>query len=149
MVSAATDWYIDADRDDGVLLYIFVKSVDHDDHDIDSMCLVDETWLVDGWLENRTLGVKFDKARYNSFIDLQDKLHQNICRRRTLVAIGTHDLSTLQGPFSYEALPPEVGFCPFSVWVFTLIAVHCLPFPTVIIIITSRRRRRRRRRRWY
>jgi phenylalanyl-tRNA synthetase beta chain len=41
-------------------------------------------------------GVKFDAARYNSFIDLQDKLHQNLCRQRTLVAIGTHDLSTIQ-----------------------------------------------------
>ena len=81
-------------------------------------------------------GVTFDEARYNSFIDLQDKLHQTICRyslsycffisilliaglysirwlinsdysmmdnrKRTLVAIGTHDLDTLQGPFSYE-----------------------------------------------
>lgn len=37
-----------------------------------------------------------------SFIDLQDKLHQNICRRRTLVAIGTHDLDTIQGPFTYN-----------------------------------------------
>eukprot|EP00490_Sorites_sp_Unknown_P021385 CAMPEP_0114688516 /NCGR_PEP_ID=MMETSP0191-20121206/63556_1 /TAXON_ID=126664 /ORGANISM="Sorites sp." /LENGTH=50 /DNA_ID=CAMNT_0001976077 /DNA_START=70 /DNA_END=218 /DNA_ORIENTATION=+ len=29
--------------------------------------------------------VTFDKDRYESFIELQDKLHQNICRRRTLV----------------------------------------------------------------
>jgi phenylalanyl-tRNA synthetase beta chain len=36
-----------------------------------------------------------------------DKLHENICRRRTLVAIGTHDLDTIEGPFSYEALPPK------------------------------------------
>ena len=50
-------------------------------------------------------GVRFDQARYDSFIDLQDKLHQNICRKRTLVAIGTHDLSTIQGPFTYEAHP--------------------------------------------
>ncbi|KAL9263670.1 Phenylalanine--tRNA ligase beta subunit, cytoplasmic-like protein, partial [Drosera capensis] len=48
-------------------------------------------------------GITFDEARYNSFIDLQDRLHQNICRRRTLVAIGTHDLDTLEGPFTYEA----------------------------------------------
>ena len=41
-------------------------------------------------------GIKFDPARYSSFIDLQDKLHQNLCRQRSLVAIGTHDLSTLQ-----------------------------------------------------
>ncbi|KAM3272865.1 hypothetical protein ACQJBY_042750 [Aegilops geniculata] len=60
-------------------------------------------------------GVTFDEVRYNSFIDLQDKLHQNICRKRTLVAIGTHDLDTLQGPFSYEALPPqEINFIPLK-----------------------------------
>jgi phenylalanyl-tRNA synthetase beta chain len=60
-------------------------------------------------------GITFDEARYNSFIDLQDKLHQNICRRRTLVAIGTHDLDTLQGPFTYEALaPPEIEFKPLK-----------------------------------
>jgi hypothetical protein len=50
-----------------------------------------------------------------SFIDLQDKLHQNICRRRSLVAIGTHDLSAIHGPFSYEALPPEdIKFTPLK-----------------------------------
>jgi|UniRef100_A0ACD5XND2 phenylalanyl-tRNA synthetase beta chain len=60
-------------------------------------------------------GVTFDEVRYNSFIDLQDKLHQNICRKRTLVAIGTHDLDTLQGPFSYEALPPkDIEFVPLK-----------------------------------
>eukprot|EP00611_Tribonema_gayanum_P016486 TRINITY_DN286_c5_g1_i1.p1 TRINITY_DN286_c5_g1~~TRINITY_DN286_c5_g1_i1.p1 ORF type:complete len:630 (-),score=266.25 TRINITY_DN286_c5_g1_i1:209-2098(-) len=58
-------------------------------------------------------GVTFDARTYKSFIDLQDKLHQNICRRRTLVAIGTHDLDTLEGPFTYEALPPEdIEFVP-------------------------------------
>ncbi|XP_026809319.1 phenylalanine--tRNA ligase beta subunit-like [Rhopalosiphum maidis] len=51
--------------------------------------------------------VTFNPARYASFIDLQDKLHQNICRKRSLVAIGTHDLDTIQGPFTYDALPPE------------------------------------------
>ncbi|XP_059141902.1 phenylalanine--tRNA ligase beta subunit-like [Physella acuta] len=59
--------------------------------------------------------IKFNEARYNSFIDLQDKLHQNVCRKRTLVAIGTHDLDSLQGPFSYEALPPkEIKFKPLN-----------------------------------
>lgn len=59
--------------------------------------------------------VTFTKERYNSFIDLQDKLHQNICRRRTYVAIGTHDLDTVEGPFSYEALPPQdISFIPLS-----------------------------------
>ncbi|XP_058067628.1 phenylalanine--tRNA ligase beta subunit, cytoplasmic [Magnolia sinica] len=60
-------------------------------------------------------GITFDEARYNSFIDLQDRLHQNICRRRTLVAIGTHDLDTIQGPFTYEALSPsEINFVPLK-----------------------------------
>jgi len=60
-------------------------------------------------------GISFTKERYDSFIELQDKLHQNICRKRSLVAIGTHDLDTLQGPFSYEALPPkEIKFKPLN-----------------------------------
>lgn len=60
-------------------------------------------------------GVTFNKAGYNSFIDLQDKLHNNICRKRTLVAIGTHDLDTLTPPFTYNALPPtDINFVPLS-----------------------------------
>lgn len=59
--------------------------------------------------------MKFTQARYESFIALQDKLHQNLARQRTLVAIGTHDLDTLQGPFTYEALPPEeICFVPLN-----------------------------------
>ena len=41
-------------------------------------------------------GVTFNKARYNSFIDLQDKLHQNLARKRTLASVGTHDLDTIK-----------------------------------------------------
>ena len=75
-----------------------------------------ETMLVRPFVVCAVLrGVKFDKARYDSFIDLQDKLHQNICRRRTLVAIGTHDLNTVKGPFTYEAHPPEdIKFTPLK-----------------------------------
>ncbi|KAI9914263.1 hypothetical protein PsorP6_008335 [Peronosclerospora sorghi] len=59
--------------------------------------------------------VQFTQERYDSFIDLQDKLHQNICRRRTLVAIGTHDLDTVEAPFTYNALPPnQIKFKPLS-----------------------------------
>ena len=59
--------------------------------------------------------VTFTKERYNSFIDLQDKLHQNICRRRSLVAIGTHDLSKIEGPFTYDAKPKEeIEFVPLK-----------------------------------
>ncbi|GMF81460.1 unnamed protein product [Aspergillus oryzae] len=59
--------------------------------------------------------IKFDQARYESFIALQDKLHQNLARQRTLVSIGTHDLDTIQGPFTYEALPPkDIKFVPLN-----------------------------------
>ncbi|KAG0476303.1 hypothetical protein HPP92_013144 [Vanilla planifolia] len=60
-------------------------------------------------------GISFDKANYSSFIDLQDKLHQNICRKRSIVAIGTHDLDTIEGPFTYEALKPQdITFVPLK-----------------------------------
>ncbi|EUB64102.1 Phenylalanyl-tRNA synthetase beta chain [Echinococcus granulosus] len=59
--------------------------------------------------------IKFDERRYASFIDLQDKLHQNIGRKRSLVAIGTHDLDTLAPPFIYTALPPgDIRFRPLN-----------------------------------
>jgi len=60
--------------------------------------------------------VTFTQENYDSFIDLQDKLHTNIARKRTLVAIGTHDLDTIESPFTYEALTPEsIEFAPLTV----------------------------------
>jgi phenylalanyl-tRNA synthetase beta chain len=59
--------------------------------------------------------IKFTQESYDSFISLQDKLHQNLARQRTLVAIGTHDLDTIKGPFTYEALPPkDINFIPLN-----------------------------------
>jgi phenylalanyl-tRNA synthetase beta chain len=59
--------------------------------------------------------ITFTPSSYASFIDLQDKLHQNLCRKRSLVAIGTHDLDTIQGPFTYDALPPDqIAFRPLN-----------------------------------
>ncbi|KAL8994796.1 MAG: hypothetical protein Q9169_005332 [Polycauliona sp. 2 TL-2023] len=59
--------------------------------------------------------INFTKESYDSFIALQDKLHQNLARQRSLVAIGTHDLDTIEGPFTYEALPPEeISFVPLN-----------------------------------
>ncbi|CDW75114.1 phenylalanyl-trna synthetase beta chain [Stylonychia lemnae] len=51
--------------------------------------------------------ITFDIQSYNSFIDLQDKLHQNICRKRTLGSMGTHDYDKIQGPITYEARHPR------------------------------------------
>ncbi|OMJ27554.1 Phenylalanine-tRNA ligase beta subunit [Smittium culicis] len=59
--------------------------------------------------------VTFDKFNYKSFIDLQDKLHANLGRKRSLVSIGTHDLDTIEGPFEYSARPPtEINFIPLN-----------------------------------
>ena len=59
--------------------------------------------------------VTFTEDSYNSFIDLQDLLHQNICRRRKLVSMGTHDYDHFEGPITYEALKPEdIKFIPLN-----------------------------------
>lgn len=60
-------------------------------------------------------GIKFTEDSYASFIALQDKLHSNICRNRTLVAIGTHDLDTINGPFHYRGMAPkDIKFVPLN-----------------------------------
>ena len=42
-------------------------------------------------------------------------MHQNIGRQRSLVAIGTHDLDTVEGPFIYDAeVPSEIRFKPLN-----------------------------------
>lgn len=59
--------------------------------------------------------ITFNQQSYDSFIDLQEKLHRNICRLRTLASIGTHDLDTVQGPFVYRAEKPEnIKFAPLT-----------------------------------
>ena len=59
--------------------------------------------------------IKFTPEVYHSFIDLQDKLHQNLGRMRSIVSIGTHDLDTLEGPFTYDAQEPkDISFIPLS-----------------------------------
>ncbi|KAA0191350.1 Phenylalanine tRNA synthetase like beta subunit [Fasciolopsis buskii] len=68
-------------------------------------------FVVAAILRNITL----TDASFNSIIDLQEKLHQNICRKRSLVAIGTHDLDTIQSPFFYDAkTPSEIRFVPLN-----------------------------------
>ena len=39
----------------------------------------------------------------------------NLCRQRRLVAIGTHDLDTVTGPFRYiGGDPKEIKFAPLN-----------------------------------
>lgn len=59
--------------------------------------------------------VTLDDHAYDSFIKLQDKLHQTIARQRSLVSMGTHDYDTIKGPFSYEAWPrKDINFIPLN-----------------------------------
>lgn len=51
--------------------------------------------------------VTFNNENLIGFMELQDKLHNNICRGRTLVSMGTHDLDSVKGPFYYKALPKD------------------------------------------
>lgn len=60
-------------------------------------------------------GLFFDDDKYESFIDYQDKLHLSIGRNRSIVAIGTHDMSSIQFPIFYKNLKKEeINFRPLN-----------------------------------
>ncbi|GFE53545.1 beta-tubulin cofactor [Babesia ovis] len=60
-------------------------------------------------------GVKLTQQIYDSLLDLQSKLHQNLCRKRTLAAIGTHDMDRIVEPLVYRLeRPEEILFAPLS-----------------------------------
>ncbi|KAI9736777.1 MAG: phenylalanine--tRNA ligase subunit beta [Cirrosporium novae-zelandiae] len=94
----------------------YVLAPPPDNCEIQTMTVHPDTMKIRPYVACSILrNIKFDQARYESFIALQDKLHQNLARQRTLVAIGTHDLDTIKGPFTYEALPPEqIKFKPLN-----------------------------------
>ncbi|XP_040306284.1 phenylalanine--tRNA ligase beta subunit [Herpailurus yagouaroundi] len=84
--------------------------------EIQKLIITEETARIRPYAVAAVLrNIKFTKDRYDSFIELQEKLHQNICRKRALVAIGTHDLDTLSGPFTYTAKrPSDIKFKPLN-----------------------------------
>ena len=56
-------------------------------------------------------GLEFEDALLRSLVDLQEKLHLTVGRRRKKVAIGFHDMDKVTPPYTYKAvLPPEVRF---------------------------------------
>ena len=60
-------------------------------------------------------GINFTNDTLKGFMELQEKLHNNICRGRKLVSMGTHDLDTIKGPFYYRALPKkDINFVPLN-----------------------------------
>lgn len=60
-------------------------------------------------------GINFDQSSYDSFISYQDKLHSSIGRNRSLVAIGTHDLSKINGEITYQSVDLiDTNFTPLN-----------------------------------
>ncbi|KAJ2907236.1 phenylalanyl-tRNA beta subunit [Zalerion maritima] len=92
------------------------KFVEPADGNLQSITVTEDTAKVRPLVAGAILrNITFTKENYESFIGLQDKLHQNLARMRTLVSIGTHDLDTVQGPFTYEAHPPKnISFVPLN-----------------------------------
>jgi len=51
-------------------------------------------------------------------------------RRRTLVSMGTHDLDTVEGPFTYEAHPPDqIKFKPLN-----QVCVYCVVYVILYVL---------------
>jgi phenylalanyl-tRNA synthetase beta chain len=73
---------------------------------LQQVTVMKETALIRPFLVAAVLrGVAFNTSNYDSFINLQDRLHQNLCRQRSLVAIGTHDLDTIKVLLPFDESP--------------------------------------------
>src|SRR6266705_370288 len=60
-------------------------------------------------------GLELEDALLRSLVDLQEKLHLTVGRRRKKVAIGIHDMDKVTPPYTYKAvLPPDVRFTPLG-----------------------------------
>ncbi|MEM2419311.1 MAG: phenylalanine--tRNA ligase beta subunit-related protein, partial [Candidatus Hadarchaeales archaeon] len=59
--------------------------------------------------------VQLDEEALVSIMQLQERLHETVCRRRRKASIGVYDLDTLQPPIYYRAVKPdEVSFVPLE-----------------------------------
>jgi phenylalanyl-tRNA synthetase beta chain len=59
-------------------------------------------------------GVAFDDESIQSIMSLQESLHWAVGRGRSKVAIGIHDMDTVQPPFRYLASPRSRSFVPLD-----------------------------------
>jgi len=60
-------------------------------------------------------GVPFDEGLVKAVVDAQEKLTLTMGRRRRKIAIGVHDASGVEGPFTYTAVgPDERPFVPLQ-----------------------------------
>lgn len=60
-------------------------------------------------------GVTLDDKGIRSLMELQEKLHLTVGRKRAKVAIGVHDLDKVRPPFVYKAVAPgSISFVPLA-----------------------------------
>jgi phenylalanyl-tRNA synthetase beta chain len=60
-------------------------------------------------------GLDLNKKVINGLIQLQEKIHETMGKKRDKLAIGLHDLSTVEPPFTYKPVKPEkVSFKPLE-----------------------------------
>ena len=55
-----------------------------------------------------------DDHTIKQIISMQEDLHSGLGRRRRKLAIGFHDMDTLQFPLRYTAVPPDTRFVPLG-----------------------------------
>ncbi len=68
-------------------------------------------WVVSGAVR----GVEMDDDAIIAMMELQEKLHLTLGRKRSKVSIGVHDMDDLTPPFRYTAVKPrEVSFVPLQ-----------------------------------
>ncbi|MBR6911466.1 MAG: phenylalanine--tRNA ligase subunit beta, partial [Candidatus Methanomethylophilaceae archaeon] len=60
-------------------------------------------------------GVNISDNMLKSIMEMQEKLHTTIGRKRKKLAIGIHDLDKVNGPFTYRlADPHSIRFVPLA-----------------------------------
>lgn len=68
-------------------------------------------WIVSGLVRN----VVFTDPFVKSIMDVQEKLHLTLGRKRKKVSIGIHDFDSVKPPFTYKAVDPEsIQFIPLG-----------------------------------
>ena len=68
-------------------------------------------WIVSGLVRN----VVFTDPFVKSIMDVQEKLHLTLGRKRKKVSIGIHDFDNVKPPFTYSAVDPEsIQFIPLG-----------------------------------
>jgi phenylalanyl-tRNA synthetase beta chain len=78
---------------------------------VDPSVLEVRPWVVSGLVKNIT----FTDPFVASVMDIQEKLHLTLGRKRNKVSIGIHDFDKVVPPFTYKAVDPEaVQFIPLG-----------------------------------